>query len=133
MHRFCPGPKIHDRLCRAAYVLRGEKCSSAWKEFWGMLTAHAGSFALYILFQIVLTIVISLIVVAAVLVTCCIAGCLMLLPYLGMVLLLPVLIFKRAYSIYFLAQFGPLYDVFPPATPIPPAGLQPLPTAPPSV
>ncbi|MEJ0089474.1 MAG: hypothetical protein WDM80_06990 [Limisphaerales bacterium] len=113
--------------------LRGEKCVSAWKEFWSLLTAHAGSFALYILFKIILAIVIGLIVVAVVLVTCCIAGCLMLLPYLGTVLLLPVLIFKRAYSVYFLAQFGPLYDVFPPIAPIPPTGLQPLPAVPPAV
>jgi len=32
----------------------------------------------------------------------------------GTVLLLPVLVFKRAYPLYFLAQFGPEYDVFPP-------------------
>ncbi len=113
--------------------LRGEKCSSAWKEFWGLLTAHAGSFALYILFQIVLSMAIGVIVLAVILLTCCIAGCFMLLPYLGTVLLLPVLIFKRAYSVYFLAQFGLLYDVFPPAAPLPPTGLQPLPTAPPSI
>jgi hypothetical protein len=28
--------------------------------------------------------------------------------------LLPVLVFKRAYSLLFFAQFGPEYDVFPP-------------------
>lgn len=48
----------------------------------------------------------------AVLVTCCLAGCLMMLPYIGTVLLLPILVFKRAYSLYFLGQFGPQYDVF---------------------
>ena len=39
----------------------------------------------------------------------------MMVPYLGTVLLLPVLVFQRAYSLHFLAQFGPAYDVFPPA------------------
>ncbi len=40
------------------------------------------------------------------------------LPFVGTVLLLPVLIFKRAYSLYYLAQYGPQYDVFPqPAAP----------------
>jgi hypothetical protein len=48
----------------------------------------------------------------------------MLLPYVGTVLLLPVLMFKRCYSLCFLARFGPEYDVFPPAAP-------PIPTAPP--
>jgi hypothetical protein len=33
-------------------------------------------------------------------------------PYLGTVLYLPVLIFHRAYSLYYLAQFGPEYDLF---------------------
>jgi len=61
--------------------------------------------------------VIGFIVVAAVLVTCCIAGCLLALPYLGTVLLLPVLVFKRGYSIHYLAQYGPDYDVFAPGEP----------------
>ena len=46
----------------------------------------------------------------------------MLLPFIGTVLLLPVLVFKRSYSLYFLAQLG--YDVFPvlpPTPPVPPA------------
>jgi hypothetical protein len=31
---------------------------------------------------------------------------------------LPVLVFKRAYALYYLAQYGPQYDVFPaPPTP----------------
>jgi hypothetical protein len=67
-----------------------------------------------------------------VLVTCCCAGCLLLLPYLGTVLLLPVLVFKRAYPLYFLAQFGPEYDVFPPPSAAAPSpGLPPMPAAPP--
>ena len=48
-----------------------------------------------------------------VLCTCCIAGCFLAIPYIGTVLLLPVLVFTRAYSLHFLAQFGPDYDVFP--------------------
>jgi hypothetical protein len=108
--------------------LRGGKCLAAWREFWGLLADNAGLFTLYILFQIVLGIAIGIIVVGAVLITCCIAGCLMMIPYLGTVLLLPVLVFKRSYPLYFLRQFGQDYDVFPPAPPAPPAtGLQPPP------
>jgi hypothetical protein len=55
---------------------------------------------------------IGIIVLLAILATCCIAGCLMLLPFIGTVLLLPVLVFKRAYSLYYLAQYGSQYDVF---------------------
>jgi hypothetical protein len=99
--------------------LRRRKCWAAWKEFYSLLSAHPGQFALYILFQIVLSMAIGVIVFGAIIITCCIAGCLMVLPYLGTVLLLPVLIFKRAYPLYYLAQYGPQYDVFPPP-PTPP-------------
>jgi len=111
--------------------LRGGKCLAAWREFWGLLTDNAGLFTIYILFQIVLGMAIGIIVFGAIIVTCCIAGCLMAIPYLGTVLLLPVLIFKQSYPLYFLRQFGPGYDVFPPAPPSPPmTGLQPPPGAP---
>jgi hypothetical protein len=108
--------------------LRGGKCLAAWKEFWGLLADNAGLFTLYILFQIVLGMAIGIIVFGAIVITCCIAGCLMAIPYIGTVLLLPVLVFKRSYPLFFLRQFGPGYDVFPPASPAPPvAGLQSLP------
>jgi len=67
---------------------------------------------LYFLFQILLSLAIAACVLALVLVTCCIAGCLLALPYLGTVLFLPVLMFQRAYSILYLRQFGPEFDVF---------------------
>jgi hypothetical protein len=100
--------------------LRGSTCMAAWREFWGLLTTYPGQFVLYILFQIVIAMAIGAMLVTAILVTCCIAACFLALPFVGTVLLLPVLVFKRAYSLYFLAQFGPQYDVFP-ASPAPPA------------
>lgn len=110
--------------------LRGGNCLAAWREFFVLLTDNAGLFTLYILFQIVLGMAIGIIVLGAVLITCCIAGCLMIIPYIGTVMLLPVLVFKRSYSLYFLRQFGPGYDVFPPTSPTPPVtGLQPPPGA----
>jgi len=94
--------------------LRRSGCLAAWRELGRLLSAHPGAFVLYILFQIVLKMAIAAIVVTAILITCCIAGCFLLLPFVGTVLMLPILIFKRAYALYFLAQFGPEYDVFPP-------------------
>jgi hypothetical protein len=109
--------------------LRGGSCLAAWREFGGLLAANAGKFTVYILFQIVLAMAIGALVVMVILVTCCIAGCLMAVPFVGTVLLLPVLVFKRAYPLYYLAQYGPQYNVFP-APPVPPAPptspLQPL-------
>jgi hypothetical protein len=93
--------------------LRGGSCVAAWRGFYELLSANIWKFALYILFQIVLASAIGIIVLFVILLTCCIAGCLMLLPFVGTVVLLPVLVFKRAYSLYYLAQYGPHYDVFP--------------------
>jgi hypothetical protein len=98
--------------------LRRTKCTVAWSDFLSLLGNNAGRFTLYVLFQIVLTMAIGVLVLVAVVATCCIAGCLMVLPYLGTVVLLPVLVFQRSYSVYYLAQFGAPYDVFPPAPPV---------------
>jgi hypothetical protein len=92
--------------------LRGARCVDAWKEFYGLLAANPGNFVLYLLFQIVLSLAIGVLVITAVLVTCCIAGCFLMIPYLGTVLMLPVLVFSRAYSLHYLAQFAPEYDTF---------------------
>ena len=92
--------------------LRDGSCVEAWRVLSGLLSANVGSFVLYFLFQILLSLAITACVIALVLVTCCIAGCLLALPYLGTVLFLPVLMFQRAYSILYLRQYGPDYDVF---------------------
>jgi hypothetical protein len=99
--------------------LRRKQCLQGWREFGRLLGARPGEFIVYILFQIVIAIALFILVVMVVLLTCCIAGCLLIIPYLGTVLLLPVLVFKRAYSLHYLAQYGPEYDVFapPPAPP----------------
>jgi len=92
--------------------LRQNRCLDAWREFWQLLRTHSGDFVLYLLFQIVIAIVIGVMVVAIVLVTCCIAGCLLVIPYIGTVVFLPFPVFCRSYSLYYLAQFGPAYNVF---------------------
>lgn len=104
--------------------LRRRLCRECWGELLGLLRTYAGEFILWLLFQIVLGIAIAAIVVAVILLTCCCAGCLMAIPYLGTVLLLPILIFGRSYSLHYLAQFGSDYDVFAPT------GASPAPVAP---
>lgn len=94
--------------------LRGTPCRAAWNELRSLFSANLGHLILYLLFQILLGIIIWLMVFLVVIVTCCVAGCFLAIPYLGTVLLLPVLIFSRCYSLYYLAQFGPQFDVFPP-------------------
>jgi len=94
--------------------LRRERCVAAWREFLTILSANKGRFALYILFQIVIALCTSTIVFAAMCLTCCCLACILAIPYIGTVVLLPLLVFGRAYSLYYLRQFGPQFDVFSP-------------------
>jgi hypothetical protein len=97
--------------------LRSTGCIAAWRELLGLMSTNAGRFVLFLLFQIVLGVVIGALVLGIVLATCCVAGCLLLIPFLGTVVLLPILVFKRSYSLHYLAQYGGTYDVFPPPAP----------------
>lgn len=91
---------------------RTPSCRTAWREFLGLASSNPGAILLYLLFQILLWMAAILMILAVVVMTCCLAGCLMALPYLGTVFLLPVLVFFRSYSLHFLAQFGPKWDLF---------------------
>lgn len=112
------GMFVNDFLTPIMYLRQ-----TGWREAGGELLQlvgrHLGAFVLYVLFRIVLNLGIGILTILVVLATCCIAGCILAIPYLGTVLLLPVLVFKRAYSLYFLAQFGPGYDVFQPGVEAP--------------
>ena len=99
--------------------LRGGTCREAWSELLGLFAGSYHLLILYLLFQIVLALAIGIIVLVAVIASCCIAGCLLVLPYVGTVLLLPVLVFHRAYTVHYLAQLGPQVDLFRAAAPPP--------------
>jgi hypothetical protein len=94
--------------------LRTASCTAVWREFMTILSANKLRFALYLLFQIVISIVIGAIVGIGFCVGLCLccASCLLMIPYIGTVILLPLLVFTRAYSLYYLQQFGPQFDVF---------------------
>jgi hypothetical protein len=94
--------------------LRSPSCVAAWREFLEIVSARKGALCVYILFHFVIGMAISAIILGAVLVTCCCACCFMAIPYIGTVVLLPVLVFKRAYSLHYLRQFGSDFDVFVP-------------------
>ncbi len=92
--------------------LRTTSCTAGWREFLTILSVNKARFALYILFQIVIGLAIGAIILTAVFITCCCAACILAIPYIGTVLILPLLVFKRAYSLLYLRQFGPQFDVF---------------------
>ena len=91
---------------------RGVGCLQGWGVLLGLVVANLGRFILYFIFQIILSLAIFVLLLTAVLATCCIFGCLAAIPYLGTVLLLPIYVFRRAYSMCYLAQYGPEFDVF---------------------
>jgi hypothetical protein len=73
-----------------------------------LIAAHLGELLLYCLFWIVLALATAMVACFATCATCCIAA----IPYVGTVILLPVFVLLRAFSLLFLRQFGPDYDVW---------------------
>jgi hypothetical protein len=110
-------PVMYRRRCRG---------HEAFRAAVSLIAAHPGEIVLYCLFLIVLAIAAGLIGCLAICATCCIAA----LPYIGTVILLPVFILLRSFSLVFLRQFGPDYDVW--ASFMPPEFLPTLSGAPPT-
>jgi hypothetical protein len=102
-------------------VMYRQRCGAvtAFQTALSLVTNYPGEITLYCLFWIVLGL--GTMVVACV--TACATCCLALLPYIGTVILLPPYVCLRAFSLSFLRQFGPDYDVWatlPPPQPEPP-------------
>ena len=103
-------------------VMYRQRCDalSAFRRVSALIVARPVSFLLFGLFCLVLYLAAAMIGCLAACFTCCIAA----LPYLGTVILLPVVMFLFAYPLCFLRQFGDPYDVWavvrPPELPQPP-------------
>lgn len=115
------GKLTNDFLVPVMYV-GTPQWRDAWRILWPLLRARPVEFVLYVLFCLALEIATGIATIAVVVLTCCLAGCLLALPYLGTVLFLPVLVFFRSYSAFFLAQFGPQFDALAPSVPLPDPG-----------
>jgi hypothetical protein len=106
---------MYCRRCRAL---------EAFRTALSLIATRPGEVTLYCLFWIVLGLGAGLFACAAMCVTCCIA----IIPYLGTVILLPLFVCLRGFSLLFLRQFGPEYDAWgriepsaePPSSPLPP-------------
>jgi hypothetical protein len=86
---------------------------AAWKLFLGIFKRYPLHFIGYGLIVFFLMIVFVIAVIVAGLITCCIGWILLAIPFISTVVTLPVWYALRAFSLEFLAQFGPEYDVFP--------------------
>jgi len=104
----------------------------AWQMFrTRILPGHVGIIFVYFLLRGVLNVAAGMAIGFATCLTCLIAA----IPYVGTVMFLPVFVFMRAYSLHFLAQFGPEYNVLaevaaPPLAAFPVVFPQPLPPPP---
>ena len=88
----------------------------AWKLFLRLLEKYPFHFLGYGILVFLLMLVFVFVVIVAGLVTCCVGWLLLVIPYIGTVVTLPVWYTLRAFSLEFLTQFGPEYNVFPSPT-----------------
>ena len=108
-------------------VMYRQRCDAmdAFRAVWQLIAANPGTFILFGLFYLVLCIAGAMIGCLAACVTCCIAA----LPYIGTVILLPVVMFLFVYPLCFIRQFGDPYDVWAvvrPTEPPPPPSVPPV-------
>ena len=97
-------------------------CGAAWKLFLGIFRKNPFPFIGYGILIFLLMIAFGIAVVFAGLATCCVGFLFLVIPFVSTVVTLPVWYTYRAFSLEFLAQFGPAYDVLPrPAAPEAPA------------
>src|SRR6266853_254136 len=90
---------MYRRRCRAC---------EAFRTVTRLIAANPGEILLYCLFLMVLGLASALVACVVTCATCCIAA----IPYVGTVILLPVFVLLRSFSLLFIRQFGPDYDVW---------------------
>jgi len=85
--------------------------TQAWMRFLPLHNRRVFRFVLFAIWKFLLTIVAVIAIFVVGLGTCCIGFILMILPYIGAVVLLPMTVFFRSLGLEFLAQFGGEWDV----------------------
>lgn len=96
---------------------RNLTCTAAWRFLLPLLRRHLVEFTLYVLFVLLLWVLVVGVLFVAAALTCCITWpilVLMALPYVKSVVLLPLSVTFRLFTVEFLAQFGPDYFTLPP-------------------
>lgn len=91
------------------------KATQAWSRFLSLFKRYPFHFILYGLILFLLAILSVIAIAVAGLLTCCVGFLLLIIPYIGTVITLPIWYTLRAFSLEFLAQFGPEYELFPPS------------------
>ena len=84
-----------------------------WSNFMPVFQQNFVYFILYGLFVLFLYILVVIFVVILGFLTCCVGFILLIIPYIGSVILLPISVVFRALSVEFLEQFGEQFKIFP--------------------
>ncbi len=87
--------------------------TKAWHNFLPLFSKHWLYFILYGLILFVLWVFIVIFIILAGIFTCCLGFILLIIPYLGSVVTLPISYTFRSFGPEFLKQFGPDFDIFP--------------------
>ena len=88
--------------------------TQAWGRFLPIFKQYPLHFIGYGILIFFMTIGVVICVILGGLFTCCIGLLLLIIPYIGSVVTLPISYTFRGFSLEFLSQFGPDFDVFPP-------------------
>lgn len=91
--------------------------TQAWGKFLPLMSKNLGHFIVYGLFCFVLIIAIVFAVILFGFATLCIGFLLLIIPYIGAVVFLPVSFTWRAFSLEYLRQFGDEFNAFPEEVP----------------
>ena len=86
---------------------------AAWGRFLSLHRANFWKFVLYFLWSGLLSFAAGMALMSIGIMTCCIGMFIMVIPYIGAVVILPVTSFFRFLGPEFLRQFGEEYDIFP--------------------
>ncbi len=86
----------------------------AWSIFLAVFKEHPGSFVACGIFYLLISILGSIALFFGGLVTCCIGLLLLAIPYIGSVVSLPMSVTLRYYTLDFLGQFGPEFQLLEP-------------------
>jgi hypothetical protein len=105
--------------------------TEAWRVFLPVFRQRWGHFVLVGLFAAALHVVVGIAILVAGVATCCILLIPLIIPFVGTVVLLPLFVTYRAFTLEFLAQMSPRFDFFAAAVPAGPAPMPPPPSAPP--
>lgn len=92
----------------------GLSANQAWARFKPLFSQYPGWFALYGLFYLGVSIAGTLALFLGGLLTCCIGLILLMIPYIGSVVSLPLTVTLRYWDLEFLGQFGPDFQLLGP-------------------